>query len=275
MRYFITYGDNNYSQSRERIGQEARSLGVFDRVVTYSFDDLSPEFRRNPLFNNKRTAGYWCWKPWIMLKTLSEAHEGDIVCYCDCGSTLYPSAEWAKWFRLLEQSDMVFFRIVKRCKQFTKKYMMDFFEPELGPYWGNYYQMGANLYLIKKTPASVKFVEEEMSLFTEQMMRDDTPEELSEEPPCFIAHRYDQSLLTALVYKHLRQGHIRILTNTFEARYKGQAVLATRRTNKGIKSVKQSRGFVKKNIVRPIGNFLRAIDQYYWQRRNKFVITNY
>lgn len=275
MRYFITYGDNNYSQSRERICNEARSLGIFDRVVPFRFEDLSPEFQRNPLFSNKRTAGYWCWKPWIMLKTLTEAQDGDIVCYCDCGSTLFPSHEWSKWFGLLEHSDMLFFRIVKRCKQFTKKYMMDFFEPEIGAHWGNYYQMGANLYLIKKTPLSVKLIEEEMSLFTEQMMRDDTPEELQQEPPCFIAHRYDQSLLTALVYKYLPQGRIRILTNTFEARYKGQAVLATRRTNKGIKSVKQRRGFVKKNIVRPIGNMLRAIDQYYWQWCNTGRITRF
>lgn len=268
MRYFITYGDEKYSKSRERIGQEARQLGIFDKVLTFSFEDLSPEFQKNPLFKNKKTAGYWCWKPWIMLKTLSEANEGDIICYCDCGCTIQASKEWDKWFSILEHKDMLFFRIVKRCKQYTKRYVMDYFTPDLGKYWGNYYQMGANLYLLKKTPFSQKFMEEEMSLFTEKMMVDDTPEELEKEPSCFIAHRYDQSLMTALVYKHFPQKRIRILTNTFEAKYKNQAVLATRITNEGIKSEKVSRGFIKTNIIRPVGNFLRAIDQYYWMLRN-------
>ena len=147
---------------------------------------------------------------------------------------------------------------------------MEYFTPDLGKYWGNYYQMGANLFLLKKTPFSLKFMQEDMSLFTEKMMVDDTPEELRNEPPYFIAHRYDQSLMTALVYKYFPLKHIRILTNTFEAKYKGQAVLATRITNEGIKSKKVSKGMLKAHVVRPIGNFIRAIEQYYWMFRNRW-----
>ena len=35
MKYFITYGDENYTRSAQRLAAEARSLGIFDDVRTY------------------------------------------------------------------------------------------------------------------------------------------------------------------------------------------------------------------------------------------------
>ena len=37
---FVTYGDDNYRESLERIGREARATGVFDSVRLYTPADL-------------------------------------------------------------------------------------------------------------------------------------------------------------------------------------------------------------------------------------------
>ena len=34
-KYFVSYGDTNYTESLNRIGREAESLGFFDEVRLY------------------------------------------------------------------------------------------------------------------------------------------------------------------------------------------------------------------------------------------------
>ena len=41
---FVTYGDDNYRESLERIGREARATGVFDSVRLYTPADLPEPF---------------------------------------------------------------------------------------------------------------------------------------------------------------------------------------------------------------------------------------
>lgn len=273
MKHFITYGDERFSQSRERIRREAEDLGLFDSVKTYSPNDLSADFRQNPLFAYERGGGYWCWKPWITLRALQEVGEGDIVCYCDSGCTLYASAEWQRWFHLLRQRDMLFFRIITRCGQFTKRSMFSYFEPVLGRHWNRYFQVAGTVYLVRNTAATRQFFEEELSLFTPEMIVDVRPEEMSEQLPGFIEHRHDQSLLSALVYKHLPEGHIHVLTNTFETVRPGQAILATRLRNGREAQARPAKGFISQHISRPVGNLLRNAGQYYWMLRNTGHIT--
>ena len=46
------------------------------------------------IFSAKRGAGYWLWKPWIILNTmLNIARPCDIICYCDAG-TVWESSKY-------------------------------------------------------------------------------------------------------------------------------------------------------------------------------------
>lgn len=92
--YFLTFGTTDqYRKSLERICSQAKDLNVFDDIIVYNETDLKsiPEFwERNKEFveSNKRGYGYWIWKPYLILKTLKQMKEGDVLVYCDCGSTL-------------------------------------------------------------------------------------------------------------------------------------------------------------------------------------------
>lgn len=268
-RYFINYGDGRFSASRERIAREAEALGIFDKVVAYSPDDLDDDFRRNPLFRYARGGGYWCWKPWITLDALNKTKPGDIICYCDSGCSLFPSKEWEEWFRMLDKYDMVVFRNMYRNKQYVKRYMLDYFKPVLGDWWGEYYQVVTGAYFVRNTPFVRRFFEEEMQLFTEDMVVDVPPEAMGREAPCFVEHRHDQSLFSALVFERLPERKIKILSNTFEARIKGQAILATRLANGRESSISLEKNWLQAHVKRPVGNMVRAIDQWYWRKRNE------
>jgi hypothetical protein len=94
---FLTYGNDAFKESRERIKKEAESLHIFDECIvetdTRILDDeefkkalMNPSFKR--VFESKRGGGYWIWKPYIVHKYLSRLREGDILVYCDAGCSI-------------------------------------------------------------------------------------------------------------------------------------------------------------------------------------------
>lgn len=270
MKYMIAYGDEVFRQSRERIRKEAEATGEFDKIIIYSPKDLPEDFRKHPLFKYKRGGGLWVWKAYLTLQTLRQLNEGDILFYADSGSTLSPSKEWSHYFKLLEKKDMVAFKIITRCSAYTKKLVIDYFMPYLGPYWGHYYQVAATTFFIKKTSFTVNLAEEWLSLFTEDMCCDATPEELLDQYDGFKEHRWDQSLLCGVVYRHASR--IAIIMNNFENRHDGQAIWASRlRDNVAHKDVVK-RSWIKQNIKRPIGILTRGIEQWYWVIRNRIYL---
>ena len=47
-----------------------------------------PEFWNNHsefILANKRGYGYWLWKPYLIMKTLEQMNDNDILVYADCG----------------------------------------------------------------------------------------------------------------------------------------------------------------------------------------------
>lgn len=266
-KYLIAYGDDIFKESRERIGREARALGEFDEVIIYTPDDLPQDFKQHPLLKYKKGGGYWVWKAFLTLKTLKEINDGDILFYVDSGSSLYPSKQWKEYFRLLEQKDMIAFKIMMRCGAYTKRRVLDYFSQWLGPYWGHYYQVAATTFCMKKSDFTVAFAEEWLSLFTEEMCCDASPEELPNQYPDFIEHRWDQSLLCGLVYKYADR--IAIRTNDFESRHEGQAIWASRlRDNKPPLAVR-TKNWWQLHLKRPAGILWRAVEHHYWESKNR------
>jgi hypothetical protein len=90
--HFITYGDDAFALSRERLAKEARSMKVFASVHAFSRGELERDgdFLRwvetkKDVWNSRRGGGYWIWKPYIVNRTLHKVREGDVLVYADAG----------------------------------------------------------------------------------------------------------------------------------------------------------------------------------------------
>lgn len=265
MKYFISYGDQHFKMSLDRIRKEAENLKIFDKIITYTPADFSDDFKKHPLLKYKRGGGYWVWKAYFVLKTLEEMGEDDILFYADSGCNLFPPRSWEKYFKFLRHKDIVCFKIVRRCGAYTKKNVLEYFTPQLGPYWRHYYQIAATTFFMRKNAFTLDFTKEWFSLFTEDMILDST----EPQHEGFIEHRHDQSILSGLLYKY--EDHAEILTNDFESRRKGQAILASRLRDDVSPTTKHKKSWGDFHIKRPVGIFLRRCEQFYWHRRN----TNY
>ena len=85
-KVLITFGDQKYYKSIELLSSSALSVGKVDEVIKYTKEELeSTDFWKKNSFilSRPRGAGYWIWKPYIILKTFDSLNNGDIVMYSD------------------------------------------------------------------------------------------------------------------------------------------------------------------------------------------------
>lgn len=215
-KFFCTFGDARLRRSLGRISRQAESMAVYDRIVAYSESDLSEPFRQRFADRLQRTVrgfGYWVWKPQVVLQTMQLMEDGDILHYADSGCWLNPRGRT----RLLE-----YFAHAENAPGGVLPFSArnDFHAPELDFYrltetsWSKdrllrelgvlerpdileTTQLEATTFFIRKTPESVQFVQDWISVFERDFsLVDDTPSENN--APGFIANRHDQSVFSIL-----------------------------------------------------------------------------
>jgi hypothetical protein len=101
----ITYGSATYGAATSRLVQQAKQLGWFDRVHSFTPNELTPAFRTKyeSVLSLRRGGGYWLWKWDILNQSLARIPEGGFVVYLDAGNQINPNGH----HRLLEYFEMI------------------------------------------------------------------------------------------------------------------------------------------------------------------------
>lgn len=232
---FITYGDQRFAKTKQRILEEARNLGIFDEVYAYGPEDVSEEVAATEAFKIPRGGGMWMWKPDVILSTMFAHADGDIIVFCDAGCTLSSSSEWSRYWKKLSKSDIIAQRLIQRTDRWTRKELLSLF-PEMGDRWLKDYQYLTGTIIFKNSPFSRKFVSEwrEIMIHHPECVVDVPSDERHLQHPTFIESRHDQSVFSALIYKYLSHPETRDLVYTqwehieFYDIFCKQAIRATR-----------------------------------------------
>jgi hypothetical protein len=92
MNVFITFGGGgqNYIEAGERLLNQAKLTGYFDKLILYTDADLKEDSEfwnqhSDFISNHQRGYGYWLWKSYIIKKTMTMLNDGDTLMYLDCG----------------------------------------------------------------------------------------------------------------------------------------------------------------------------------------------
>lgn len=81
--HLITFATPSHIAHANNLVKSALAHG-FTTSRVYTPEDLSPEFiRANAALFMAHRAGYWVWKPWIILDYMCSQPTGQIVCYSD------------------------------------------------------------------------------------------------------------------------------------------------------------------------------------------------
>jgi hypothetical protein len=87
-KYHVNYADKMYYGSQLLNTDTGKTLCKFDVSLSFNKGDLDNSFveKNNHILNQPRGAGYWLWKPYVIVKALSQMNDNDLLFYTDSGS---------------------------------------------------------------------------------------------------------------------------------------------------------------------------------------------
>jgi len=233
---FISYGNDTFKQSKERIKKEAEAMGCFNGgIKIYGPEDLSEEFKKTngEYLKAPRGAGYWLWRPFIMKDMLSKMNDNDILLFADAGCTL----QTAGLPRLYDYTNMISPEsghsvLVMRlkdgashggkgaflAKKWTIKEIFDYFGVPADGEIANTNQIMGGFQMYRKCPESLSVVEEllKIAMTHPSLFSDDYNYRNTMLNKYFKENRHDQALLSIIVQKDPFKKFCKIIDDEIE-----------------------------------------------------------
>jgi len=195
----ITYCNDSMTISAEKCSESAMLHGC-DVSTIYTEECLDSDFvkRNRHTLDNERGAGFWIWKPQIILQELAVCQPGDVLIYTDAGVEFINPVQ-----HLVNKMDSfcMFFEAHYWHHEYCKGDVLF-----LSEYTTPVPQLQATSMLFKYSLTTECFVEKWLSLCQEPGLIDDSPS-YTENHPKFKEHRHDQAILTTLAIMHGIQAH--------------------------------------------------------------------
>lgn len=210
-RFLVTFATDDFAEPRATLVESAYRSGQFDEVFVWDENKLrttSPLVARW-LVEHKRGAGFWSWKPHIILDTLQRVAFGDIVVYSDVGRyrggytverDISPLVDFCARNRGLLPG--VLAPSFGANSRWTKRDCFVLMDCD-SPYYWNHPQIQATFSVWAKTEFALSFVKDWSTYCSDMRIVGDAPNTLGlPNLPGFVDHRHDQSVLTNLALKH-------------------------------------------------------------------------
>jgi hypothetical protein len=219
-RVFLSFADSRMRPSANRIKKQAMALGVYDRIIVANESCLDVNFRekfKTQLVFGTIGYGYWVWKPQIILQTLREMDDGEILQYSDVGCHLNKNGKrrLLEYYNLAENSktgilafqakppssplpydgrrlpDLPDFRWIKGD-------LLDYFRVRQNNDLLKEQTIGAGVIFIKKCNNALRLIEDWVSVANFDFALIDSSPSRSQNLSGFIEHRHDQAIFSIL-----------------------------------------------------------------------------
>ncbi|MEM6795357.1 MAG: glycosyltransferase [Acidobacteriota bacterium] len=195
----LSSADRRYAPARDRCLATGERRGGFRAVKAAGPTDLDGDFVRRhlPILGQRRGAGLWLWKPYILLRTLEQLDSGWLF-YADAGTEFLRGVEPILEHAETVETDVLWLGEGFRERQYTKRdalILLDADRPEIteSP------QRFASHLLLRRSETSLRLLRLALDAATDPRILTDQPNQLGQpDYPDFVAHRHDQSILSVL-----------------------------------------------------------------------------
>ena len=205
MKYsIVTYANSKYQEQQFNLLNYVSGLGIFAQSSFYTDSWLKTKefYKENKtILDQERGAGYWLWKPYVILEALKEISDGDVVFYIDCGDFFTKGIiEYTR--PILEKETCLLLGGGYVQKDWTKRDCFHYMDCD-SPRYTDTIQLEAGIQLWKKTQKTIEVLEEQIKYCKDYRIVTDSPNECGlSNYEGFQDHRHDQSVLTNLFVKH-------------------------------------------------------------------------
>ena len=201
--YLVCFATEEFYRSQEKLKKSAIKHGV-DEVVAYKRSSIigSSFYRENKeILDQKKGAGYWLWKPYIILELMNRINEGDIIIYADSGIEIINDIKLLINPCLSNNGILLFNNDVHINKVWTKRDCFVQMGCDERKYWEGP-QILASCSVWQKNQKAAALLKEWLSFCKNKHILTDLPNISGKNFPEFKDHRHDQSVLSILAIKH-------------------------------------------------------------------------
>ena len=193
----ISFATPEFSQAAALLKKSARRFGIDCEIFTPQSVSIKQLAARNPeIMQSRRGAGYWLWKPWLLLETLRDSPAGSLVLYTDAALTFV--SDPTPMLALAQAHPIVLFEQYHEALQrvATKRDCFVALDADDPAHW-NTPQLVGGVQLYCACQAALDFVSEMLAASADRRTLTDD-ENVMGKPnlPEFRYHRHDQSVLT-------------------------------------------------------------------------------
>ncbi|MCJ2087291.1 hypothetical protein MKK88_15045 [Methylobacterium sp. E-005] len=200
----------HYVETQRRLAAAAAATGDFDTIESWSPDRLreTPYYRAHrEILDRSRGAGNWAWKPYIIAQALEQRRDGDFIVFTDTGmqaigdDPMPPVAPLLTWLAGSERRVAVGVLHGKPQRAWTKRDCFVLMECDSERYW-DADQIQATWIAFMVSPTTRHLVAEWLRYAGDARVVTDMPNAMGlPDLDGFIDHRFDQSILSNLIYK--------------------------------------------------------------------------
>jgi len=207
----ISYSDERYAKSLENLGKTSLKIGKSDEFIPYKEEWLkTTDFWKKNAFilGRPRGAGYWIWKPYIILEAFEKLEDGDVVLYSDAGLSVI--GDLSPLFEVASSKingGKIMFRLpwvgAKHvAKIWTKRDTFILMKCDYPGYWQAPMSNGA-VSLWRKSLENIEFLKEWQRYLRDPRIVTDDPNMAGQANFIeFKDHRHDQSVLSLMTVKY-------------------------------------------------------------------------
>ena len=207
-KILVSFATDRFKKSLEHLRETAKPH--FNGIAEYSDANIKPFIQENiAIFKYQRGFGYWLWKPYIILETLKQLSDGDILFYVDAGNSIVNDLSPvfdvvdndSKGLLLFENRDGNHEGKVWTNKMWTKYdcfHRMNCLEDK----YINGFQIDGSYAVVKKNEFTLNFYEEYLKYAKDPQIITDLPNIHGNNFPEFRDHRHDQCIASLLSIKH-------------------------------------------------------------------------
>lgn len=204
MIYAITYSDEKFLKSGKLNVWTATYVGKADRAHLFAPKDIDEDYyeKHKNVLSLPRGAGYWLWKPYIVLKALEQLKFDDYLMYADAGVFYVSSIHSLIKQMERDQQEILFAASFWKNSYWAKRDTFVLLECDTQEYYES--RMVASGYLIlKKSKKTVEFISQWLKYMEEPSLATDKPSICGlAELPNYHEHRHDNSVLSIMAKKY-------------------------------------------------------------------------
>lgn len=219
-KIFLTFADQRLQPSIDRIVEQAQSMNFYDEIIALNETNLDTDFRikfNNKLIYGTTGFGWMCWKPQVILQTLYQMDDGDILQWTDVDVHLNPGGvdrlqyyfdqvnqsptgvQTLEW--ILPDDPLLLDGIIEfdqTERMYTKGDLFDYFGVRNRPDITDTEQIANCVVWVRKCAKSLEMIKQWAQVPHDNFnLQDDSPS-ISENFSDFRCHKHDQSVLSII-----------------------------------------------------------------------------